>query len=162
MNDGPVVEFRSDIALLWPVFAKLSLGAAVLLPVLAMLGQWRAGRFPIYRDLILIGLFPFGALIFFGLLAELAGLLYPVKISQRGLRCYDMGGRYHTIEWNRIGSVYEKRIYGMPYLLIEGDGLRQPLALPLWLKDMAGFRRETERLAGNSHALVRALDNAKR
>jgi hypothetical protein len=105
-------------------------------------------------------IFTLGVFVVFGLVALLVVVLFPVKVYRHGLRCYDVAGRYHTIRWEQIKSADEVSILGLPYLSVKGDGLRQPLTVPLWLKDMPGFRRETERLAGRGNVLVRALETS--
>ena len=152
--------FRSDIRVLMRMFAKLCASFSVFLFFAAAIGQWRVGRFPAYFDLLLAPVLPFVLFAVMWFLGELAALIFPVKIFQHGLRCYDQTGRYRTIEWARIHDVQTGNIYGLPYLFVYGGDLSRPLTVPLWLKNMKEFRAAVERVASKDNMLVKALGEA--
>lgn len=160
MNESPVAIFRSDITPFLRMCAKFCAFSAVLFLLAAVVGQWRVDRFPVYFDLLLAAAIPFGLLLVLWLFGKLVALVFPVKIFQNGLRCYDGTCRYRTIAWDRIHSVYEVNLFGLRYLLVEGDDLSRPLTVPLWLENMPKFRTEVEKLAGKDNSLVRALYEA--
>ncbi len=128
--------------------------------VLAASIMERLRGLPAWREL------PLFLLLSLGLGAAFAGaiciLVYvcPVTIYSHGLRSYNIWGRYSVVAWTQIRSVRPFQILGFRYLYLDVAELSQPLTVPLWLRDMEGFRRHVEQLAGPRHPLSMALQAA--
>ena len=152
--------FRSDIRPLLRLCAKLAIYAIPLLVVAAAIGQMRKGRFPVYGDLASAALIAVAAIAALALLMYLATLAFKVTVLAEGLRCYDPLGVYHTVKWEDIMAVERAQLYGLPYLMVKGKELSQPLTLPLWLQDMARFRSAVDSSAGHQNILSKALHEA--
>jgi hypothetical protein len=154
---GTVRVFKSDITVMGRLLAKYAVAGAILILAATAIGQWRADRFPSFGDLGLSVLIAPAACAALGLLFYLASLAFPVKVLTNGLRCYDAFGRYHTISWADVTGVGFMSMYGLKYVAIQASTITQPITVPLFLSDMAEFRRLVEAQAGPDHIVVRAL-----
>lgn len=157
MTNTVIRSFRSDFTVLARLLIKLAIAGAVLLVLATAIGQWRAERFPSYNDLAISFFIAPAACAFLGLIFYAAVVAFPVKLLIDGLRCYDMIGRYRTVQWPEIESVEFVNLFGLLYLIVHATTLKQPLTLPVWLRDMSEFKRMVEAQAGKEHVLVQAL-----
>ena len=152
-----VRAFRSDIRVMGSLLTKMAVAGTVLLISATVIGQWRAGRFPSYGDLaISLLIAPAGCLAIW-ILFYLAAIVFPVKVLQDGIQCYDSFGRYRSVKWKDVIAVDFLNMYGLKYVVLHASTLKQPVTLPLYLADMDEFRRLVESQAGPDHMVVKAL-----
>lgn len=83
--------------------------------------------------------------------------IYPVYLSEEGIRCYNSWGVYRTFDWSEISFVKSINILGFRYLRIGSVEGGSKLWVPMFLEDMAGFREAVRDFAGTEHVLTKAL-----
>jgi hypothetical protein len=157
VTESVVRVFRSDNVVMARLLAKIAGAGATLFLLATVFGQWRADRFPNYAEFGLSLLIAPVACTAAGVLFYLASLVFPVKVLSDGLRCYNTYGRYSSIKWADVTGVGFMTVYGLRYVVVDASTLTWPITVPLFLSDMAEFRRLVERQAGPNHMVVQAL-----
>lgn len=160
MQASGTLTFRSAVGPLWPICRSVGLFGSVAFVFLAALGQYRAGRFPSYSDLLLSAAIPWAiagaiALLFIG-----GARVFTVKLVPGGIRCYDTYGIYQTAQWSQVVRAERVAPFGLPYVYVTISSSERPLTVPLWLEDMPQFVKAVECCAGSSNPLTRALSSA--
>lgn len=152
-------KFYSYLPLL-KFYAKIAIGCSGIFLVAAVIGQWYSGRLPAYGDLAFALLIPLAAFIIMSLLTLISDYYYPLTVSDTGLKCYNIVGRYCTVSWQDIVSIEEGTRFGLQCLYVNVNGFRPPLILPLWLHDLSTFRSTIEQYATQDNALALYLTKA--
>ncbi len=156
---GSEISFTSDMTRAYVVLAKLGVAGIVLMPLAAAIGQYRTDRFPVYSDigaavLIVVGLIVFGAILFF-----VGGKFYKVYIGPSYVYCYTTTLTYKLVTWPEMQDIVLMKYYGLHYLYVYQSDSKNPITIPLWLRDMSKFRDLVRINAGADHSLTIYLEN---
>jgi hypothetical protein len=126
----------------------------------ALIGQWFAGRLPNYTDLAFATLIPLVAFVVIATLILSSDVLYPLKVSPKGLVSYNRLGRYCLVSWDQIIAVHNGEKLGMKCLYLETRVFKPYFIVPLWLHEFDDFCRTVEYHAGSDNPLTIALKKA--
>lgn len=149
--------FRSDPTPYILMFRGLMIALGVLIVAATVIGQLKAGRFPAYYDLAIAAVLPFVA---FGALAGLmygTAALFPLRVGPAGLKCYNMIGMYRLARWSEIQAAEVRNVSGVPYIFVTTMGKKDPMTVPVWLKDFTGFAASVKEYAGESNPLTQLV-----
>jgi hypothetical protein len=83
---------------------------------------------------------------------------FMVYISPRGIKAYDLWGRYYFVEWSSITAVrrFTYRL-GLKYLLVSSTQSPKTLWVPLFLAERHRFGQLVSKYAGTEHTFTQCL-----
>ena len=79
------------------------------------------------------------------------------KVSSEGIRTFSTFGRWGLVPWAAIASAVPAKYYFLPHLRLTVDGKTRSFWVPLFLRDMHGFRKAVIEHAGADNPLSQAL-----
>ena len=125
----------------------------IFLFIATVIGKVREDNFPVYYEFIN----PVGFTIAVYAVLWIVALLMPITVKPEGIRDYALNGIHKEISWSQIDDAYFKRICGLPYIFVESSSLAALLTLPLYLKNMNGFKNTIVSYVGVNNHLSKAL-----
>lgn len=152
--------FRSNLRTLAKWTARLCAIQSIFLLAATVIIQLSADRFPSYFEFIasvvLVPLATFlSAIVFFWV----ASLLFPVKLYETGVRCYNVYGFYKTVRWEDMESAKLMRILGFQYVSVSAPSLGSPITIPTHLRNIDTFHQLVVQHAGIENPLAQTLES---
>jgi hypothetical protein len=137
----------------------------------AMLGWFACVAAPIWAAVVLIpGLHLWDIWLTCGLVVILllvclicAGVMvaaFPIRISESGIRSYDVWGRYLNVPWSEITSVEQRNYLGFRFLRI-ASGNEASVLVTLRIRNPDLFLMRVSELAGPENRLTQALERER-
>ena len=133
------------------IVGGLMVAVEVLFPLLRT-------HLPKLNDVALAIVMPLGFYLVVDVLMRIGCALTIVELGPQGIRGPNTFGLPSLIPWRSIVFAQLSSLYGIPSIVLKGEGYAVPLVIPLYLRDMPGFVAAVRQYAEPDNPFVQQLD----